>query len=329
MSPTSGWTKIFVGAKIIDVLASDGSKDAALLIKTTSCDRVIVTASHFMPFAEETTLSIAASTFKSFFALAKIRHKAGKMTGEHLRNMQRIFGTFLSRWLGLGGTLEEPSGSFYNARHLALDAGVIAPPPPPGVLTVSKPLGMHYLVVLYMWHSLGRDLFALLYRCCGLGVSNGTDDHPAIPFDQTFRCPVCKGNNGHRADSANQTFCALADCPDPMIQPLHCCFGCKQIVYDAEKKTCAEALANGVDLTEEQHRRAEEGQKLLEREREAAAEEQREKESMARLSAKRIRAAQIEAEERQVLQAQQREAEEPQAEEKVKLRRKAEESRTW
>ena len=89
------WTKIFVGAKIIDVLASDGSKDAALLIKTTSCDRVIVTASHFMPFAEETTLSIAASTFKSFFALAKIRHKAGRMSDGHLRYMQQIFGHVL------------------------------------------------------------------------------------------------------------------------------------------------------------------------------------------------------------------------------------------
>ena len=136
----------------------------------------------------------------------------------------------------------------------------------------------------------------------------------------------------------------------------HCCVGCLRFVYDAEKMTCVEALANGADLTEEQHRRAMEGKRLQERERELEEqreresmarlaeykerlerraaeeqqerelEEQREREHMARLSAERIRAAQIEAEERQVLQAQLREAEEPQAKEKVKLRRKAEEN---
>ena len=111
------WKAIFDGATIIDVLergTGGPSEDAALLIRTVSGHRFIVTKSHFKVFAENTDIVTSLGASESFMAVAEIRNKAGKMSDEDLRQIKGILGTFSMRWMGLGGTLEpnKQEGSF-------------------------------------------------------------------------------------------------------------------------------------------------------------------------------------------------------------------------
>ncbi|EJK54363.1 hypothetical protein THAOC_26017, partial [Thalassiosira oceanica] len=292
------WESIFAGAEYIDILkrgTGEPSEDAALLITTRRGERIIVTKSHFKVFSELTTLEVSAGASESFISLAEIRNKTGKMSDEHFNRIKEILGTFLGRWMGFGGTLGRPSGSFYAARRLALDEGVIAPLPPAGVLTVSKPLELHYLVVLYMWHSLGPDFFALLYQACGFVAPINSDGRPVTPLDPSFVCPVCEGKNTHRTPDSNRIMCALADFQDSAIPPIHCCSACSPDIYHAELLTCAEALHLGVTLTEDQQRRGVRAQKeeqYREQKREQKRKrQQRQQQYQARIEAGRQRRA--------------------------------------